>query len=156
MVPLARFRRHRSLTCLLLAWALFWAALWPALGQVLLAQPERAGWVQVCSGSGMVWVALEPRQTASGAQPALVSSAAPWAAAEPLVPPPADGASTVCDWCLQPPLGLGLLLPPPGLGWAGASSAAWGVCAQETQPHAPGWAPQQARAPPASPASARA
>lgn len=49
-------RLHRRFAAWLAIWALLVAALWPALVQAAVGGADKAGWIEVCSASGMVWV----------------------------------------------------------------------------------------------------
>jgi len=127
-MPLQALRR-RALVWLALG--LLWlAALLPTLSHSVLAQPLREGWVEVCSGSGMVWVRAD------------------WEA--PLADPAHENAAAApaCDWCLKHPnpQALGHALAPM---WLSATGHAAPVAASAQRiGHAPQWWPALPRAPP--------
>ena len=116
------YRRFGAWLALL---ALLLGALAPAVTQAVVIGSERAGWVQICSVSGMTWVQLDAGQEGA----------------------PADmGAASGCTWCTGQGAGG---LPPAPTAWvqpdarqvAPAQAFASALLARA-------WAPAQSRAPP--------
>lgn len=119
-------RVHRRLIAWLAMLALGWAALAPAMAQAVVAASDDAGWVQLCTTTGMVWVQSDgPGAAADGATP---------------VVPASDDASTMnCPWCtlhggadtFAPPSPVALPMPerladmPPAFYRAPTASFAW-------------------------------
>ncbi len=126
-----RLQALRRTSLIWLACALLWlATLLPTLSQSVLAQPLREGWVEVCSGSGMVWVRSD------------------WAA--PLAEPSHENAAAApaCDWCLKHP-GTLALGPAAATAWHGpAARNAPAAQAAQCIGHPLGWPSALARAPP--------
>ena len=134
-MPLQALRR-RSLAWFALG--LLWlAALLPALSQSVLAQPLREGWVQVCSGSGMVWVRADWQAKLAAPAPA---------AADPAHEP---AAAPACDWCLKHQVAQALGPATAPVLHAPVARRALAAQAAQCVGHPQGWPPAQARAPPA-------
>ncbi len=108
--------------------ALLWAALAPTLARAWAGEPRAGERVQICTSTGMAWVALDAAGDAA----------------------PDDGAATamVCDWCLLHG-GLGL---PSSVGCVGLAPAAdpLALVAHTARPAAPprAWLRPQPHAPP--------
>jgi len=110
--------------------AMLMAALAPAVAQVVVDARGGAGWVQVCSASGMLWVQLDPDADIGNGAPA-----------EPM----ADG-SVHCPWCKLgggatglPPVQTDLVHPdvhgvPPQTHFRSATPSAVRVFAQPRAP----------------------
>lgn len=113
--------------------AMVCGALAPTVAQAVVASQGGAGWVQVCSASGMVWVQASAADVADGE--ALVN------AGESL-----SDASRHCPWCnLHGTAGLPPAQLPP---------MAWAPQADPPRAHTPGltpatfWPAAPSRAPP--------
>lgn len=92
--------RHRLITAWLALLALVLGTLAPAVTQAVVAGSERAGWVQICSVSGMSWVQLEAGEDSA---------------------PQGSGASDGCTWCTAQAAGG---LPPQPAIWLSVDVAA--------------------------------
>ncbi|WP_029462760.1 DUF2946 family protein [Serpentinimonas barnesii] len=127
-MPLQALRRN---SLIWLACALLWlAALLPTLSQSVLAQPLREGWVEVCSGSGMVWVRAD------------------WEAPRPNPTHENAAAAPACDWCLKHPTPPALG-PTPALVWLNAAGhSAPAAAGAQRIGHTTQWWPALPRAPP--------
>jgi hypothetical protein len=120
---------HRRFSAWLAMLALVLGGLAPALTQALVAGTERAGWVQICTASGMSWVQIEAQAAdaqASPDQPGAASSGCTWcqhqgaAGLPPVVLPlpltvghPPRGAAPVAVAALAPWWPPGLSRAPP-------------------------------------------
>lgn len=74
-------RVHRRFTAWLAVLAMVLGALAPTVAQAVVASSDRAGWVQVCSVSGMIWVQADtgtPSSDSPSAPVADVSMHCPW------------------------------------------------------------------------------
>lgn len=127
-MPLSRV--HRRFTAWLAMLAMVLGALAPTLAQAVVASSDRAGWVEVCSVSGMIWV-----QADTGTTPSDSPSA------------PVADASMHCPWCtlhggaadLPPVLVLAEPLPrqtepPPAFFHAVTLSGTWAVAHARAPP----------------------
>lgn len=116
---------HRRFSAWLALLALVLGAFAPAVTQAVVAGSDRAGWVQICSVSGMTWVQVDAGDAG---------------------PTSGNPAGSGCTWCTGHAAG-GLPLAP--LSWAPLSSAAvaprW---ANASVVLALVWTPLQSRAPP--------
>lgn len=116
---------HRRLSAWLALLAMLLGTLAPAVTQAVVAGSERAGWVQICSVSGMAWVQLDASEGGSTS---------------------GNNAASGCTWCTGHAVGG---LPPTPMVWAPAALAH----AHPSQGFASAvlartWAPAQSRAPP--------
>jgi hypothetical protein len=115
---------HRRFSAWLALLALLLGTLAPAVTQAVAAGSERAGWVQICSVSGMSWVQIDAGDTA-----------------------PSDStAASGCTWCsAHGAAGL----PPEPAAWALASVApALPLDRFTAVVVARQWTPAHSRAPP--------
>lgn len=74
-------RVHRRFTAWLAMLAMVLGALAPTVAQAVVASSDRAGWVEVCSVSGMIWVQADtgtPSSDSPSAPVADVSMHCPW------------------------------------------------------------------------------
>jgi len=71
---------HRRFSAWLAMLALVLGGLAPALTQALVAGTERAGWIQICTASGMSWVQIDAQGDAQATGKA-------------------GAASSGCTWC---------------------------------------------------------
>ncbi|WP_159603790.1 DUF2946 domain-containing protein [Hydrogenophaga sp. PBL-H3] len=124
---------HRRFAAWLAMFAMVCSALAPTVAQAVVASQGGAGWVQVCSASGMVWVQADTAQAADGET--LVNASESMA-----------DASRHCPWCnLHGAAGL-----PP----ASSPQPALALPAQPPRAQAPGakpatfWPAAPSRAPP--------
>jgi hypothetical protein len=105
--------------------ALLLGAFAPAATQAVVAGSDRAGWVQICSVSGMAWVQLDAGDDGSS---------------------PDNSAANGCTWCTgHAPGGL----PPAANPWSLTGGAT--ACVVQASPSAVlarTWPPAQSRAPP--------
>jgi len=116
---------HRRFSAWLALLAMLLGTFAPAVTQAVVAGSERAGWVQICSVSGMAWVQLDANDDGSTS---------------------GNTASGGCTWCTGHAAGG---LPPAPKVWVPAELAhdhplqgfASAVLARA-------WAPAQSRAPP--------
>ena len=116
---------HSRLTAWLALLALVLGTLAPAVAQSMLAGSERAGWVQICSASGMAWVQLDAN--GDGA-------------------PQGNQAANGCTWCTAQVVGG---LPPQPTAWRAVNLAAAAPAPGfASAVLARSWAPAQSRAPP--------
>lgn len=120
---------HRRFSAWLALLALLLGTFAPAVTQAVVAGSERAGWVQICSVSGMAWVQLDASQ--DGSTSGTTSG---------------NNAASGCTWCTGH---AGGGLPPAPTVWVPAELAH----AQPLQGFvsavlARAWAPAQSRAPP--------
>ena len=106
--------------------ALLLGTLAPAVTQAVVAGSERAGWVQICSVSGMTWVQLDASDEGSSS---------------------GNATGSGCTWCTGHAAGG---LPPAPLCWATGSLAAMAPTpAPASAVLVSVWTPLQSRAPPA-------
>ena len=117
---------HRRFSAWLALLALLLGTLAPVATQAMVAGSDRAGWVQICSVSGMTWVQLDASDEGA---------------------PTGNAAGSGCTWCAGHAAGG---LPPTPLRWMPPSSAA----VAPTQAIGSAvlvsvWTPLQSRAPPA-------
>lgn len=78
-MPLSRV--HRRFTAWLAMLAMVLGALAPTVAQAVVASSDRAGWVEVCSVSGMIWVQADTDAAPSDSPTAPVADASmhcPW------------------------------------------------------------------------------
>lgn len=115
---------HRRFSAWLALLALLLGAVAPAVTQAVVAGSDRAGWVQICSASGMSWVQIDAGDGA-----------------------PADNASASgCTWCSAHGVAG---LPPEPATWA-VARLALALPQDAFTPVVPArhWSPAQSRAPP--------
>lgn len=106
--------------------ALVLGALAPAATQAVVAGSDRAGWVQICSVSGMAWVQLDAGEETDSTTD--------------------NTAANGCTWCTGHALGL---LPRAASPWTLAEGATAGVAqAPASAVLARTWPAAQSRAPP--------
>jgi hypothetical protein len=116
---------HQRFSAWLALLAMLLGVFAPAVTQAVVAGSERAGWVQICSVSGMAWVQLDASDDGN--------------------PSGSNGASG-CTWCTGHATGD---LPPTPTVWVPAAlvhTPPLQDFASAVLPRA--WAPAQSRAPP--------
>lgn len=127
-------RVHRRFTTWLALLAMVLGALAPTVAQAMVASPDRAPWVEVCSVSGMVWVKIDTEDTAS----------APHDDQAPM-----RDAAQHCAWCSLHGGAAGL---PPVMAMAEPAPRQTDLppAFYRAVTRSGTWAPPQARAPPRS------
>ena len=116
---------HRRFSAWLALLAMLLGTLAPAVTQAVVAGSDRAGWVQICSVSGMSWVQLDASDQGS---------------------PAGNASGSGCTWCTGHAVGG---LPPTPVCWVPPSAAAVApALAQVSAVLVPEWTPLQSRAPP--------
>lgn len=117
---------HRRFSAWLALLALLLGALAPVATQAVVAGSERAGWVQICSASGMAWVQLDAGEDG---------------------PRSDNHVASGCTWCTGHVVGG---LPPAPAVWVAAEMAGARLPQEFVSAVVvPPWAPAQGRAPPA-------
>ncbi len=129
---------HRRASIWLTVLALLLSALAPLLAHALTTQRQGEARVEVCTASGMVWLAADQGQDES-----------PDASDEGA---PARSMPTDCAWCLLHHHGGTQALPPPQTSISLGDAARPPLAAFRPEPLAgsPVWHPAQSRAPPLS------
>lgn len=123
-------RTHFRFTAWLAALAVLWGALLPVVSHAVAAhQSSTSGWVEVCTATGMAWVASAddalPSQSDSSA-PGMNMAGCDWCATHsPLAGWPAVAQPSVAPLALAPQVPAAFLnAPRPLFVWAAAQSRA--------------------------------